>query len=250
MASDNEIGNEPEGAIRDRPPDLFGQIDAGAPVSGHHPPAEAGHSMADEPEQDWTAASARLMPLLRPPGSSGTPLATVDREQLAAEGLRSHALPVIDDGPAGLVVAYAIREGGFDVLVNADHLLAWGADSARLRAAAMGNLARWSSAASWTHETEGRRRILSSDSGEGSDAARILLPEVRSYLANELGAGARVLVGLPERHLLVAGSLQADDPQFAELFRDFVGAHADDADESIDRRVFELVNGELESFMF
>lgn len=249
MAWDNDIGDGPEGAIRDKAPDLLAQVDPGAPVSGHHAPEEARHSLADEPEHDWSAASERLMPMLRPPGTSGTALGTVDREHLAREGLRSHAQPVIDEGPVGLVVAYGIAAGGFDVLVNADHLLAWGIDPETLRAAATANLTRWSASAAWTDESEGRRRILSSDTGAGGDAARILLPEVRRHLSSVLGDGARVLVGLPDRHLLVAGSLRPDDPEFASLFADFVGAHAGDADEPIDRRVFELVNDELESFI-
>jgi hypothetical protein len=249
MAWDDDIGDGAEGAIRDRAPDVLTPIDPDAPIGGHHVPTEERHSMTEEPEQDWAAAGSRLMPLLRAPGTTGTHLGTLDREQLASEGLRAHAQPLVDDGPAGLTVAYAIREAGFDVLANGDHLLAWGVDPATLRAAAMNNLARWSAAAPWNDETEGSRRILSSDTGEGPDAARILLPEVRRYLATELGPGARVLVGLPERHLLVAGAFRTDDPEFQELFRDFVGAHADDADEPIDRRVFELVDGELQSFL-
>ena len=205
--------------------------------------------MAEEPEHDWAAAAARLVPLLRPVSMTGTNLSTVNRDQLAAEGLRAHAQPVVDLGPAGLTIAYAIREGGFDALVNADHLLAWGIGPDQLRAAAYDNLGRWSKSAPWVDEIDGRRRIISSDTGEGTDAARILLPEVRTLLAGTLGAGARVLVGLPERHLLVACALSPDDLEFAGLFRDFIGGHADDADEPIDRRVFELVNTELTSFM-
>ena len=248
MAWDNDIGDEPDAAIRDRPPDLRSPVDPDAPVGGHHPPSDAPRSLAEEPEHDWAAASERLMPLLRPPGSSGMPLGGVEREQLASEGLRSHALPVVDEGPAGLTVAYAIRAGGFDVLVNADHLLAWAIEPQRLRDTALGNLASWSSCAAWTDERDGQRRLLSSDTGEGSDAARILLPEVRRHLAAELGREARVLVAVPERHLLVAGALHPDDLEFAALFRDFVAAHADEADEPIDRRVFELLDGELATF--
>ena len=157
-------------------------------------------------------------------------------------------MPVVDDGPAGLTIGYAIRADGFDVLVNADHLLAWAIEPDTMRAAAMDNLARWSATAAWTDEAEGRRRILSSGTGDGSDAARILLPEVRRHLATQLGVDARVLVGVPERHLLVAGALHPDDQEFAALFADFVGANAEGADEPIDRRLFELVNGELASF--
>ncbi len=248
MAWDDDLGGEPEAGIRDHPPDLRSPIDPTAPVGGHHPPAEARRPLTEEPEHDWAAAAGRLMPLLRPSGTAGTPLETLDRASVSTEGLRPHALPVIDEGPAGLTIAYAIGEGGFDVLVNADHLLAWAIEPERLRSTATANLAAWSAGAAWTDEAEGRRRIVSSDTGSGADAARILLPEVRRYLAGELGAAARILVGVPDRHLLVAAGLQPDDPEFATLFTEFVASHADDADEPIDRRVFELVDGELTPF--
>ena len=38
--------------------------------------------------------------------------------------------PLLDEGPAGLSVVYAIPGVGFDVIVNADHLLSWGVDVA------------------------------------------------------------------------------------------------------------------------
>ena len=58
----------------------------------------------------------------------------------------------------------------------------------------------------------------------------------------------RVLVGVPERHLLVAGSLRPDDAEFAELFAQFIREANAAADEPIDDRVFELVSGELVVF--
>jgi hypothetical protein len=91
----------------------------------------------------------------------------------------------------------------------------------------------------------GDRRLLSSDTGDGWDAARILLPEVLDHLRRELGDSARVLVGLPERHLLVAGALRPDDGEFAAMFAAFVAEQADGADEPVDRRVFELAGGRL-----
>jgi hypothetical protein len=57
-----------------------------------------------------------------------------------------------------------------------------------------------------------------------------------------------VLVGLPERHLLIAGTLRPGDEEFASLFADFVLEHSGGADEPIDRRVFELVGGRLVDF--
>ena len=57
-----------------------------------------------------------------------------------------------------------------------------------------------------------------------------------------------MLVGLPARHLLIAGTLHGDDPEFAPLFADFVLEYAGDSDESIDRRIFELRDGQVTLF--
>jgi len=204
---------------------------------------------SEAPEHDWAAASSRILPSLRPPGTSGTSLAGLDREALAREGTKLHAQPVLDAGPADLSIAFVMRVSTFDVVVNADHLLAWGIEPAALRDAAMENLGLWSAVAPWTDELSGQRRVLSSDAGEGGDAARILLPEVRQHLTEELGGDARILIGVPDRDLLIAGTLRADDESFAVLFADFVAEHSDGADEPIDRRIFELVGGALTPFV-
>jgi uncharacterized protein YtpQ (UPF0354 family) len=132
--------------------------------------------------------------------------------------------------------------------VNGDHLLSWGIGPEAIQDAAIANLAAWSAGAPWTAETSGDRKLLSSDSGQGWDASRILLPEVRAHIRDTLGGAGRILVGLPERHLLVAGTLRPDDGEFGVLFADFVIEQSGGADEPIDRRVFELVDGQLIDF--
>ncbi len=112
----------------------------------------------------------------------------------------------------------------------------------------MRNLAAWSASAPWTDEVSGERRLISSDTGNGWDAVRILLPEVTAHLTSELGPVGRILVGLPERHLMTAGSLRPGDDDFASLFADFIVEQSGGADEPIDRRVFELVDGRLVEF--
>jgi hypothetical protein len=211
---------------------------------GREPASDA--SPASAPEHDWAIASDHVYPVLRPAGTQGTMLAEVDADHLAQEGLKKHALPLIDPGPAGLAVAYAIREPAYDVLVNADHLLGWGVDADALRAAAMANLRAWSVDAPWSDEIAGDRRLLSSDTGEGGDAARILLPEVREHLAGECGGPSRVLIALPDRDLLVAGSLHPGDSEFAGQLAAFVADVSDGAHEPIDRGLFELVGDEHE----
>jgi hypothetical protein len=236
-----KFDDEPEGALRDAPPDVLSPIDESAPVSGHQPPPAADASAAAAPEHDWASAADHVYPVLRPAGTHGTMLAEIDAATLAQEGLKKHALPLIDPGPAELAVAYVLREPAYDVLVNADHLLAWGVGADQLRETAMANLAAWSTDAPWTDELSGERRLLSSDTGEGGDAARILLEDVRRHLAGECGGTGRVLVALPDRDLLIAGSLGAADAEFAGQFAAFVADVADDAHEPIDPGLFELV---------
>jgi hypothetical protein len=224
------------------------RIDPNAPVSGHRPGPSLVVSLADAPEHDWDAARGRIFPLLRPAGTTGTSIVGLDAAGLAAEGLKTHAQPLVDEGPGGLAVLYALTSEGFDILVNADHLLSWGVPTEDLQDAALANLAAWAAGASWSEERSADHRLVSSQSGDGWDASRIILPETAAYLAAELGGDGRVLVGLPERHLLVAAALRPGDVEFAARFAAFVLEQAGDADEPIERRAFELVDGRLVRF--
>ena len=244
---ERDYGDEPPPAIRDAPPDYLAPIDDSAPVSGHVPAPAAASPAAETPEHDWEHARDLVYPVFREVGTQGEPIASFDLMAATAGG-RSHTQPLVDEGPAGLTVVYALDAGAFDVIVSGDHLRTWGIGPAELQDAAMRNLATWSASAAWTDEISGERRLLSSDTGDGWDAARILLPEVVDYLGRELGPHGRILVGLPERHLLVAGSLRQNDDEFASLFADFVLETSGGADEPIDRRVFELVAGRLVEF--
>lgn len=243
------LADEPEPAWRDAPPDPLAPIDPNAPVSGHRPPSDSPRpSLAEAPEHDWRAARGRIFPLLRPEGTHGTSLFGLDAAAMAAEGLKTHAQPLVDEGPAGLVVVYAIASEGFDILVNADHLLSWGIDAPTLQDAALSNLAAWASSAPWSDEQSADHRLISSQTGDGWDASRIILPDARRHLSAELRAGGRVMVGLPERHLLVAAALRPGDAEFATLFASFVLEHSGEADEPIERRLFELIDEQLVPF--
>jgi len=245
---ERELGDDSPASIRDSPPDYLLPIDEAAPVSGHSPAPKPSGSPVDSPEQDWAHARDIIYPAFRPIGTQGLALESIDREVLAAHSAQSHAQPLIDVGPAELPVVYTIDAGAYDIVVNGDHLLSWGVEPSEVQDAALGNLARWSSTAPWTDEVSGERRLISSDTGNGWDAARIMLPDVVAHLVAELGAAGRILVGLPERHLMTAGSLRPGDDEFATLFAEFIVEQSGGADEPIDRRVFELVNGRLVEF--
>jgi hypothetical protein len=243
-----DLGDEPPAAIRDAPPDILSPIDDSSPVSGHVPPPESTASAVDSPEHDWGRARDLVRPAFRPIGTTGLPVETIDREVLAQHSMQSHAQPLLDVGPAEIPVVYTIAAGGFDIVVNGDHLLSWGIEPSQLQDAAMANLAAWASSAPWSDEVSGERRVISSDTGDGLDAVRILLPDATAYLAAQLGADGRVLIGIPERHLLVAATLRPDDAGFAALFSEFVIETSGGADEPVDRRLFELVDGRLVEF--
>ena len=245
---DRGLGDEPAASFRDTAPDVLAPIDISSPVSGHVPAPVSSGSIAASPEHDWAAAQDLLYPLLRPPGTTGMEVAGIDEVALASDAMRSHSQPLVDQGPCDLAVVYAMKGNGFDVIVNGDHLLSWGVPVTAVQDAALRNLATWSVAAAWTDEVSGERRLLSSDTGDGWDASRILLDEVRDRLVAEFGGTGRILIGLPERHLLIAGALRSGDDEFAELFAEFIVEHSGAADEPIDRRVFELVDGRLVDF--
>jgi hypothetical protein len=193
------------------------------------------------PEHDWSAASRLIRPALRPVGTPGT-----DGHDLRVPaGNAGPGKPIVRAGPAGLSILYVLPGPGFEVVVSVDHLLAWGVGPDQVHAAAISNLGSWSKGASWVDEMEGHRRILWSDWGEGLDAARILLEEVRSQLVLDLAPARRILVGLPERDLLIAAGLAEGDVEFASMFADYVADRARAAEEPIDARTFELVEGEL-----
>jgi hypothetical protein len=213
-------------------------------ISGRVPAPDRGDDSrmhSEAPEHDWAAAAAHVFPALRPSGTQGVQLSELDEAQLATEGTKKHALALLDPGPVDLAVAYVLRTPAFDVVINADHLLTWAISAETLRATAMTNLRAWSESAPWTDELSDGRHLLSSDTGDGGDAARILLPEARAHIAGECGGPARTLVALPDRDLLLAGSLNAGDTAFAEQLQAFVLEVVEDAHEPIDRRVFELV---------
>ena len=244
-----DMTDETPGAFRDAAPDVLAPIDASAPVSGHVVAPESTASIAETPEHDWHAAAAIIYPGLRPVGTHGLTVAEIDAVALARDAARSHSQPLVDEGPAGLPVVYTLNAGAYDVIVNGDHLLSWGVTPEVIQDTAMANLRAWSATAAWTDEVSGERRLLSSDTGDGWDAARIILPEVQERLSRELGAVGRILIGVPERHLLIAGALRPGDDEFVALFAEFIIEQSGGADEPIDRRVFELVGGRLVEFV-
>ena len=176
--------------------------------------------IADTPEHDWTAASKLIFPALRPAGTQAH-RRRPRRQAAPGRHSRHHSQPLVDEGPSGSPVVYALQSGGFDVIVNADHVLSWGVSAEAIQDAAMENLTAWSARAAWTDEVAGERRLLVGHRRR-LGRPRILLPEVIDRLRASSARRGRVLIGLPERDLLIAGTLRPGDEDFASLFAEFV----------------------------
>ena len=196
------------------------------------------------PEHHWPAALPLVRPALRPFGIAGTD----GHEPRVPTSSSGPGKTVVRPGPAGLPIVYVLPGDGFDVVVSVDHLLAWGVGPDQVHAAAMENLRSWSRAAGWTDEINGARKIVWSDGGGGMDAARILIDDVWTQLSLALAPARRILVGLPERDLLIAAGLADGDEEFVALFAEYIADRAGSADDPIDRRVFELIDGRLVEF--
>ena len=174
--------------IRDTAPDYLAPIDDRAGQRPHPGARSPTTSAADSPEHDWAHARDLDLPGV-PAGRDAGPRHRLvrSRRRSPAHGAQSHAQPLLDVGPAGLPVVYTIDAGAYDIVVNGDHLLSWGIEPSEIQDAAMRNLALVGDGA-WTDEVSGDRRLVSSDTGDGWDAARILLPEVVAHLTTELGS--------------------------------------------------------------
>ena len=96
----------------------------------------------DAPEHDWGLARARSCDPRS--GRSGRP-ASRSRRSIAtrSRSTRCRATPSRCSTWArpGIPVVYTLPAGGFDIVVNGDHLLSWGIEPSELQDAAMANLA-------------------------------------------------------------------------------------------------------------
>jgi hypothetical protein len=148
-------------------------------------------------EDAWEAIRIRVLPRLVPAGfDAGEGAPTLLLAALPERDLRS---------PMGaLAVAFIVPETGRARYVRADEPALHGREPASVLAQAIANLAARSQAARFARvETEAGPLVVGR-TGDGLDAARLLLPGLHSVLAAELGPDCAVAV--PHRDTLLACS--------------------------------------------
>jgi uncharacterized protein YtpQ (UPF0354 family) len=158
----------------------------------------------DASRSSWAEMSKRLRPRLVPPGM-----------RQAAPTM------VLRDFAGGVLNAYVLDHGRQVEYVQRDMLDRWGVGSQRVHDTAVANL----EALSEDVEIEvraaragGRFTVINTD--DSYDAARLVLPQVRSGLLEALGTP--ILVGIPYRDFLLAWSADAPFAVFADhVAKDF-----------------------------
>ena len=97
---ERDLGDEPPASIRDAAPDYLSpdrRILPGHPGTRRRPNRAA--SAIDSPEHDWEHAKDLIYPAFRPVGTQGLAIDAFDHEALAGQGAMSHAQPMLDVGP-------------------------------------------------------------------------------------------------------------------------------------------------------
>ena len=175
-----DLGDEPPSAMRDAAPDIPERRSTNSsPVSGHMPRAgEADLARSIHPS---TISGSRPGPHLPALPTVGTQGRAIERStRCAGRGAEpGHAQPLLDEGPCGLPVVYTMAAGGYDVVVNGDHLASWGVSRSSIQDAAMRNLAPG------PRPRRGPTRsratgALWSDTGDGGDARGSCCPRSRA----------------------------------------------------------------------
>lgn len=159
------------------------------------------HVLLDEmPETrggDFEAIKERIYPMLKP------------IEFLAAVRDRKVPMLAYSDFLGGLVVAYVIDEQRSVAYISEEHLDTWKVSVLDLHAQALENLRRRTNeSVDYVTAGDGERRLFIFNSGDGYDAARLLLTDVLAGWASELPGN--LLIGVPNRDFLI-GFSDADD---------------------------------------
>ena len=240
------LSDGPPSSFRDTAPDVLAPIDADAPVSGHVPAAADAPSPSLAPEHDWEAARSRPDPVPAAGRDGRAAPGRREPERAGPEHVEPHpaaagrrpvraARRLCD--PRGRLRRRGER--------RASRLVGRGARRGRRRGDGQpGDLV-------------GRRRV--DRRGIRRSAADLVRhrrrpgrhpdPAARrpgpSRRDPRFGRAVRSSSGCPTATCSWPEPRPPDDAEFEDQLAGFVADHADGADEPIDRRLFELVAGEL-----
>ncbi|MBU6335572.1 MAG: DUF1444 family protein [Chloroflexi bacterium] len=180
-------------------------------------------------EREFTAIAPRLLPMLKPAD--------------ILVGVRERRVPMLayQDFPGELVITYAIREARSVVYINEVQLDAWGVDVSEVHRHAIANLRRRTAQVQAISVGDSPRRLFMFNTGDGCDAARILLGDIiETWTRRVTGT---LVIGIPHRDLLIG--FGDADAEFAQTVTQQIQLDALASPSRITERLFSWQRGRL-----
>ena len=144
-----------------------------------------------------------------------------------------------------LMIAYVIDEDRSVAYINEEHLERWGVSIHDLHAQAIANLRRRTDAnVKYTTVGAGEQRLFIYNSGDGYDAARLLLSDVLSGWARDLPG--QLIIGIPNRDFLIAFS--DANPEILRAVAAQVQADAAQQQYGLTEQLFTLEQGVVKEY--
>jgi uncharacterized protein YtpQ (UPF0354 family) len=186
----------------------------------------------DRSANDYAELSGRIYPMLKP-------------IEMLVE-VRERKLPMLAyrEFLGGLMIAYVIDEDRSVAYINEEHLDRWGVSAQDLHEQALVNLRRKTEQVKYTTVGAGEQRLFIFNSGDGYDAARLLLSEVLDEWARQMPG--HLVIGVPNRDFLVAFS--DANPEILRAVAMQVQADSAQREYGLTEQLFTLVGGVVKEY--
>jgi uncharacterized protein YtpQ (UPF0354 family) len=195
------------------------------------------HVLLDEIPERVARDFAEIAPLVRPMLKPIELLATVRDRGVAMIAYREFL--------ADLIITYVIDEKRSVAYINEEQLDRWQVGIDELHDLALANLRHVTEQqVKYTTAGEGDQRLFIFNSGDGYDAARLLLTDVLAQWARMLPGN--LVVGIPNRDFLIA--LSDADQDILQAVAQQIQADALQRDHGLTEQLFTLRNGVIRTY--
>ncbi|GIV95774.1 MAG: hypothetical protein KatS3mg057_0431 [Herpetosiphonaceae bacterium] len=163
--------------------------------------------------------------------------------------IRERKLPMLVYRPfyADLIVAFVIDEGRSVVYINEEHTAAWGVTEPTVYQQAIENLRERTARPGITAVVgEGARRLMIYNTGDGYDAARLLVTDLLEEWQEHFPG--RMVIGIPNRDFLIGFS--DADPAILRQVAQQIALDATHREYGLTDQLFTLVDGRIELYEY
>jgi len=182
----------------------------------------------DRADIDYAHLAGRIYPMLKP------------LEMLAEVAERKLPMLAYREFLSDLIIAYVVDEQRSVSYINEDHLERWQVDVHDIHERAIENLRRRTEEqVRYTTVGEGEQRLFIFNSGDGYDAARLLLSDVLADWSRQVPG--RLVIGVPNRDFMIAFS--DANPEILRAVAAQIQADAAQREYALTEQLFTLSEG-------